>query len=136
MVLDAWIYTRGAPEFEYDDGPTDIIAYFRKHPNLHGWMEHLWLKKNGIPIDSGDQFIEGKYPPYDDFNGKEVELTRDDINQLEKDVVSGKMKELQTTGFFFGTPSDDYYQKTLLDACNDARWRLFLKQRVFYNSSW
>ena len=23
------------------------LAYWRKHPNLQGWMEQLWLKKGG-----------------------------------------------------------------------------------------
>ena len=28
------------------DGKTEQIGYWRKHPDLHGWMEDLWL---GIP---------------------------------------------------------------------------------------
>jgi len=35
------------------------IAYWRKHPNLHGWMQQLWEAKG----NSGD------------FNGDELELT-------------------------------------------------------------
>ena len=30
-----------------EDAYTEI-AYWRKHPNLHGWMEDLYYKKGGI----------------------------------------------------------------------------------------
>jgi len=39
------------------------IAYWRKHPNLHGWFEQLYRERGG----------EG------DFNGDELELFREDI---------------------------------------------------------
>ena len=43
------------------------IAYWRKHPNLHGWMQRLWERK-------------GKPGGYDDdrFNGIELELNWDE----------------------------------------------------------
>ena len=41
------------------------LAYWRKHPNLHGWMEQLWVSK-GRPRQSVGWPI---------FNGIELELT-------------------------------------------------------------
>jgi len=110
------------------------IAYWRKHPNLHGWMEKLWYKKINVPHDPRDQFIEDKLPG--DFNGVELELTWDDIDMLEKDIKSGVVAGLNTTGFFFGNPSDDYYYEKDLQFCIDAKAELFLGRKVFYNSSW
>ena len=102
------------------------LAYWRKHPNLHGWMERLWEEK-GRP---------GAESPTETFNGVELELTWDDIDQLERDIKSGVVSKLGTTGFFFGNPSDDYYYEHDLKFCIDAKAELFLGRRVFYNSSW
>ena len=101
------------------------IAYWRKHPNLHGWMEQLWEKK-GYPGGNKD----------DNFNGIELELSWEDLDQLEKDIKGGTVKKLGTTGFFFGDPSDEYYKEHDLKFCIDAKAELFLGRQVFYNSSW
>ena len=97
--------------------PTEI-AYWRKHPNLHGWMEQLYRSKGG----------EG------DFNGDELELTWEDIDMLENDIKEGALPG--TSGFFFGDPADDYYREDDLKFIKEARSYLFLGLRVFYNSSW
>ena len=100
------------------------IAYWRKHPNLQGWMRRLWEAK-GQPNDS-DQ----------GFNGDELELTWEDIDLLEQDIKSGAMAGLETTGFFFGNPADDIYREADLEFVRNARAELFMGLRVFYNSSW
>ena len=94
------------------------IAYWRKHPNLHGWFERLYRERGG----------EG------DFNGDELELTNEDLDQLEADIKASQLPE--TSGFFFGDPSDDYYRDSDLAFIKEARSYLFLGLRVFYNSSW
>ena len=96
------------------------LAYWRKHPNLQGWMERLYRATGGEEV----------------FNGVELELTWDDIDMLEKDIKRGSVAELGTTGFFFGDPSDDYYKEHDLKFCQDAKAELFLGRKVFYNSSW
>jgi hypothetical protein len=99
------------------------IAYWRKHPNLHGWMNNLWLEKN---INSLHDDVM--------FNGIELELTWDDLNQLELDIKEGKLPS--TSGFFFGDDSDDYYRAQDLQFVADAKAEVFLGLKVFYNSSW
>ena len=106
------------------------IAYWRKHPNLHGWMEQLWIRKLAA---------EGKQPEKDSewgsvFNGVEVELTSEDLDELERAVTHGRLP--RTTGFFFGDPSDDYYRDRDLEFIKNARAELFFGLKVFYNSSW
>lgn len=96
------------------------IAYWRKHPNLHGWMRQLWESRG----NSGD------------FNGDELELTREDIDQLEADILANDVSKIGEVGFFFGDPSDDYYRRHDLEFIKNARAELFMGFKVFYNSSW
>ncbi len=94
------------------------LAYWRKHPNLHGWMQRLWESKGN----------EG------DFNGDELELTWADLDALEQAVTHGQLPG--TSGFFFGEDSDDHYREHDLEFVKNARAELFLGLKVFYNSSW
>jgi len=134
MGLDQYAYIASKPDTDYDDPTRQDLAYWRKHPNLQGWMENLWLRKLDIPVHATDQFIANKIPG--SFNGIELELTWEDVDKLEKDIKSGKVAKLDTTGFFFGNASDDFYYEKDLQFCVDAKAELFLKRRVFYNSSW
>lgn len=129
MGLDQYAYIASKEGTDWDDLSRQQIAYWRKHPNLQGWMEKLWLARGG-----GNKDSLGIYD--DNFNGVELELFWEDIVQLEKDINSGEMAKLETTGFFFGNPSDEYYKDDDLEFCATAKSDLFLKRRVFYNSSW
>jgi hypothetical protein len=95
------------------------LAYWRKHPNLHGWMERL-AKKKGVE--------------YESFNGVELELTYEDFDELERAVTHNQLPS--TTGFFFGNDADEYYRKHDLEFIKNARAELFCGLKVFYNSSW
>jgi len=95
------------------------IAYWRKHPNLHGWMEDLYRERGG----------ESEM-----FNGVELELTWEDLDQLEQDVKEKRLPA--TTGFFFGEDSDEHYLEQDLEFIKTARADLFMGLKVFYNSSW
>jgi hypothetical protein len=111
--------------------PPQDLAYWRKHPNLQGWMERLWISK-GSPGEAPESPFGGGTM----FNGVELELTWDDVDKLEKDIKSGRVANLDTRGSFFGHPSDDYYREYDLQFCVDAKAELFLGRKVFYNSSW
>jgi hypothetical protein len=100
------------------------LAYWRKHPSLHGWMEQLWVSK-GRPRQSVGWPI---------FNGIELELTWDDLDNLERDIRHGKLPD--TEGFFFGSPADNHYYEQDLEFVNNAKAEVFLGLKVFYNSSW
>ena len=112
MGLDMSAYKRfpGAPEDE-----TGELQCWRKHPDLHGWM-------NAIYTDRG-----GK----EEFNIIELQLFPADIDQLEQDLV-----ELpHTEGFFFGAsqPSDRELDIEFIAASRKAFAEGF---HVFYNSWW
>jgi len=106
------------------------IAYWRKHPNLHGWMEQLWKQKGRPGVDL--QFYAEEYGP--DFNGIELELTWEDLEDLERAVTHKQLPA--TSGFFFGNPSDEHYYEADLQFIKNAKAELFLGLKVFYNSSW
>lgn len=139
MGLDQYAYAAskaGAKDEYYEEkyerdnkdaqDPTIELAYWRKHPNLHGWMEELWIAKGHPGVSGNASDIM--------FNGVELELTFDDIIKLESDIKSNNLPA--TTGFFFGSNSDEYYKNQDLEFVYEAKSRLFLGQKVFYNSSW
>ena len=106
------------------------LAYWRKHPNLHGWMERLWERKGYPRVD-----IKNYAPDEDpDFNNVELELTWEDLDQLEQDIHNKKLPD--TSGFFFGRDADDHYREQDLKFVRDAKAEVFLGLRVFYDSSW
>jgi len=117
MGLDMYAYI--ARNKGDDPSTSREIAYWRKHPNLHGWMEKL---------------AEEKKYSFRTFNGVEVELTWEDIDRLEKTIKSHSLPH--TTGFFFGDGADDVYYDDDLKFCVSAKAELFLGLKVFYNSSW
>lgn len=79
---------------EYEDEEILEVFYWRKHPNLHGWMQRLYQEKGG----------EDK-----EFNVCPVELTAEDLDRLEEDIRNDNL--VPTEGFFFGTSRDDEEQK-------------------------
>ena len=91
------------------------IAYWRKHPNLHGWMEAHYISKGG----------EG------DFNCRPVVLTREDLNELAIAVIDGTLP--QTTGFFFGE-SDGSERDRDLAFIKEALRAIDEGYTVFYDS--
>lgn len=124
MGLDMYAYAAAKANEDWGTGAQREIAYWRKHPNLHGWMEQLWHQK-GFPLPNSDDPM---------FNGVELELTWEDLDQLEEDVKNGRLPS--TSGFFFGSDSDDYYRSQDLEFIRKARAELFSGLKVFYNSSW
>ena len=118
MGLDMYAYTAAKANADYETGQREL-AYWRKHPNLHGWMEKL---------------AQDKGVSYDSFNGVELELTWEDLEALELAVRHNQLPS--TSGFFFGDGADEHYLESDLSFIKNARAELFLGLKVFYNSSW
>jgi hypothetical protein len=121
MGLDMYAYVASKAGSRWDTAESEQreLAYWRKHPNLHGWMEELYRARGGDA---------------EMFNGVEVELTWEDLDALEEDIRNSRLPA--TSGFFFGTPSDEYYLKDDLEFIKKARAEIFTGLKVFYNSSW
>ena len=122
--------------YDYDKDASTVakpreIAYWRKHPNMHGWMEQLWHRKRnaeGSPVVEDADDIGGT------FNGVELELDWQDLEALERAVTHKQLPS--TAGFFFGNDADDHYYESDLAFIKNAKAELFLGLKVFYNSSW
>jgi hypothetical protein len=120
----------GLDQFAYcidNNGEKEELAYWRKHPNLQGWMENLWESK-GRPGDRNENNTLG------DFNCIPVELTHEDLDNLEQSITNNEMPS--TTGFFFGSDSDDHYKEQDLEFVRKAREALDSGLTVMYDSWW
>lgn len=130
MGLDQYAYVSGSDgSSEASEDSRNEIAYWRKHPNLQGWMERIWERK-GSPVPEGKENFNGS------FNCIPLELDLDDLDELEEDILDGTMASLNTSGFFFGGPSDDYYREQDLEFIKKARKEILSGNRVFYSSWW
>jgi hypothetical protein len=122
MGLDMYVYARaGTPPAPVDfrDERTDTrIHYWRKHPNLHGWMENLYRERGGTSVD---------------FNCVNVALTPADIDRLDADVLAGNLP--QTAGFFYGT-SDGSERDDDLNFIAKARDMIAEGAHLYYTSWW
>lgn len=94
------------------------IHYWRKHPNLHGWMEVLYRKKGGAK---------------EVFNCATVRLSADDLDALEAAVRDETLPE--TTGFFFGV-TDGSERESDLAFILKARKAIAEGGAVLYDSWW
>jgi len=122
----------GLDQFAYSidsAGNKTEIAYWRKHPNLQGWMENLWDSK-GRPNQNEDSDPMG----LSDFNCVPVDLTYEDLDGLEQDIQQSRMP--QTVGFFFGNDSDEHYRSQDLEFIQNARIALDNGSKVYYDSWW
>lgn len=97
----------------------DHFHYWRKHPNLHGFMEKLYREKGGT----------------DDFNCRPVVLEIEDINRLAESIIDGNLP--RTSGFFFGESYGDEDEiQNDLDFCKQAADAIKEGYTVFYDSWW
>lgn len=95
------------------------IQYWRKHHDLHGWMENLYRQKGG------------KY----DFNCTSVRLSLKDLKKLEDDIKEYRLPA--TTGFFFGNnPPDEDSNIQDLKFIQNAREEIKNGNAVYYSSWW
>ena len=96
----------------------ELLQLWRKHPNLHGWMEMLYREKGG------------KGP---DFNCDTVLLSLQDLERLESDVKNDTLP--CTDGFFFGITDGTEKEEDLMFIEN-ARGAIKQGYQVFYDSWW
>jgi hypothetical protein len=117
----------GLDQFAYcidNNGEKEELAYWRKHPNLQGWMEQLWVSKGRPNANENGE----------DFNCVPLELSKEDLDNLEEAILSEELP--LTTGFFFGQNSDNEYRKQDLEFIEKAREALDGGITVVYDSWW
>ena len=95
------------------------LHYWRKHHDLHGWMEKLYRAKGGDA---------------DSFNCIPVELTVDDLDDLQQTLLDDNLP--RTSGFFFGDNPPDL-ETMRNDLMFVQKCRIAIKEgKVVYYDSW
>lgn len=121
MGLDMTVYTtieKLASEVDFDVEQHEVLHYWWKHANLHGWMEQLYYAKGGR-----DEM----------FNCTNLALSENDLESLERAVRDDALPHTQ--GFFFGK-SDGSEKEDDLAFIAKARASITAGQRVFYRPWW
>ena len=124
MGLDQYAYKSKVSSEEFTPDNHERIFYWRKNPDLHGWMEQLWEQRNeDLVVNNPDM----------QFNTVYLELTADDLTDLEYQNEGETLPE--TTGFFFGK-SDESDKESNKEFIEIARQAINDKYRVYYFSWW
>lgn len=115
-------HTRVKPSVDVDFAPEEVpdreeFHYWRKHPNLHGWMAKLYKQKGG----SGD------------FNLDPVLVDLTDLDLLEAAIRKETLPH--TDGFFFGETNGDETDDDLAFIA-EARSHIAAGRHVFYTAWW
>ena len=123
MGLDQYATARKGDAITDDEGDTYYedsieLAYWRKHPNLQGWMENLYHEKGGD----------------ESFNCVDLELDLEDLDALEESLDEEALPE--TAGFFFGSNADDHYAEADREFIGAARAAIKQGYTVVYSSWW
>lgn len=122
MGLDMYAFTTTetlAAAVDFSEPATmEELHYWRKHPNLHGWMQRLYARKGGENPD---------------FNFAPVVLTRDDLDKLEDAILRNRLPV--TVGFFFGHSTSLRLDDDLIFIA-EARAAIDEGKTVFYIADW
>lgn len=125
MGLDMYAYAvskRDAlNDFEMAQGSEkEELQYWRKHHDLHGWMEKLYRDKGGDA---------------ESFNCIPVQLTVDDLDDLQQAILDDNLP--RTSGFFFGdNPPDLETMREDLIFVQKCRMAIKEGKVVYYDSWW
>ena len=123
MGLDMYAYKtkatiNEATDFSDQNLDSTEIAYWRKHPNLHGWMENLYYDMGGKA---------------DSFNCVNMKLDLDDLENLKEAIENDELPS--TGGFFFGA-IDGSERNEDLEFVDKAIEAINEGYSVYYNSWW
>lgn len=125
MGLDMYaMKTKHKPQTEVDfevPEEEEVIEfyYWRKHSNLHGWMEDLYNTKGGQDL----------------FNCVNLKLSHEDLDSLERDLNSARLPS--TSGPFFGNSHGSLEEIEYDEAfVKEAREAIEQGYTVYYTSWW
>lgn len=127
MGLDQYLFKtketeQSLKDWNYEtqgDKPVEQLYYWRKHANLQGYMQDIWVAREN--------------PEEAYFNCVPLFLTKEDIDQWEEDMKAKNYPS--TTGFFFGTTEDFHFEEDA-EAIAEARKALEEGYNVYYDSWW
>ena len=113
MGLDMYLYSKIA-----DNVPQEHIGDWRKHANLHGYMENLYRKRGGTA---------------ESFNCIPLELTKEDCEEI---IELSKDNNLELAeGFFWGASNEEDNEDTI-EYMKKAIQAIEAGSKVYYDSWW
>lgn len=100
------------------------IGYWRKHADLHGYMEDLYIERGGT----------------EEFNCVKLPLSKEDcediINFARERLETNEDKVEHTTGFFFGQTQKEDWEETIKIFENALNTVNFDTEEIYYDSWW
>ena len=115
---------------EQSEDKVFLIAQWRKHPNIQGWMEELFNQK---AESQGYKGNPGAFGEKRSFNCQPVRITFQDLVMLRHAVMNERLPVTQ--GFFFGEslPEDKEDDLKFID---DAMKAIGQDMEIYYDSWW
>lgn len=118
LIMFAYTQTeRPEKEVDFSASPERAeLHYWKRHPNLHGWIAQLYRDKDGVK---------------EEFNCANVELTAADLDRLEADVRADTLPQI--VGSFDESDGTEYED---LDFIAKAREAIAAGLTVFCTAAW
>ena len=110
----------GLDMFFCDDSGNEI-QYFRKHSDLHGWLQDEWLKTQPKDTDP------------DEFNCTDFPITQEILDGMKE--LCEQDEHEHYSGFFWGESKDSDWEETK-ELCKNIQNRLDNGESVIYRSWW
>jgi hypothetical protein len=132
MGLDMYLRIENS---EDPEEPDEEIACWRKHADLNGWFENLWISKYKPSAVTHNVELFGKTFEMSTFNVEKVYLSLEDLENLNDDLQAGLLPS--TDGFFHaGNKRNEDFLSYDLEAVAKAAVEVALGKKVYYICWW
>ena len=149
MGLDQYAGTMRTKKYEYKtpEGDKKVDEYqmagpfeWRKHARLQEFMNQLYMKKNKIENKWESDDLQSGEVVWNPISWSTIELSEEDIDELEKAVNNHYSGYFCDGGFFWGheiqESQAEYYKEKDLEFVEFAREALEDGETVVYECSW
>ena len=149
MGLDQYAGTMRTKTYEYKtpEGEKKVDEYqmagpfeWRKHARLQEFMNQLYMERNNVKHKWEEVEMDNEDTYWNPVSWDKLELSEDDINQLEKAINSQYSGYFCDGGCFWGHEIQeyqaDYYKEQDLEFVKFARKALADGETVIYECSW
>ena len=149
MGLDQYAGTMRTKTYEYKTpkGDKKVDKYqmvgpfeWRKHARLQEFMNELYMERNNVKHKWEEVGMDNEDTYWNPVSWDSLELSEDDINQLEKAINNKYHGYFCDGGCFWGHEIQeyqaDYYKEKDLEFVKFAREALADGEKVIYECSW
>ena len=149
MGLDQYAGTMRTKTYEYKtpEGDKKVDEYqmagpfeWRKHARLQEFMNQLYMKRNNIEHKWESDELDNGEKIWNPVSWSTIELSEEDIDELEKAANNHYSGYFCDGGFFWGheiqESQAEYYKEQDLEFVKFARKALADNETVIYECSW